>query len=121
MAKILIADDSETLRTQLKNDLQENNHEVIEAENGLEAINHLKEHHDIQVCILDINMPEATGIDVLKTMRGENLNPKALVFMLTTDSSAELKAVAKELNVKAWITKPYQKAALMGALERLLQ
>ena len=53
MAKILIADDSETLRTQLNKDLVEQNHEVLQAENGLEAIAHLKATSDIQLCILD--------------------------------------------------------------------
>lgn len=120
MAKILIADDSETLRTQLKKDLLEGQHEVLEAENGLVAIQKLKSEENIQLVILDVNMPEANGIDVLKTMRSENLHPDALVFMLTTDSSSSLKTIAKELSVKAWITKPYQKEALMTVIQRLV-
>lgn len=120
MAKILVADDSETLRTQLKGDLTEAGHEVIEAEHGLVAIDKLKSESGIQLVILDVNMPEANGIDVLKTMRQDDLHPSAMVFMLTTDSSAELKSLAKELSVKAWITKPYQKEALLAVIERLI-
>lgn len=120
MAKILIADDSETLRTQLKNDLENNNHEVVQAENGALALKGLREESGIQLVILDVNMPEMNGLEVVRQMREEELHPNALVFMLTTDSSPELKSEAKTLSVKAWITKPYQKDSLLSVIERLL-
>jgi two-component system chemotaxis response regulator CheY len=120
MAKILIADDSETLRVQLRNDLEAANHEVLAAEDGLVAIKRLQENPDVQLCILDVNMPEASGLEVLEKMREENLCPKALVFMLTTDSSPVLKEKGKSLGVKAWITKPYQKESLLNVIEKLV-
>ena len=104
----------------MKNDLQSSGHEVISAENGLVAIKALQSNSDIDLCILDVNMPEASGLEVLEKMKKENLCPQALVFMLTTDSSPELKEKGKLLGVKAWITKPYQKDSLLSVIEKLV-
>lgn len=119
MAKILIADDSETLRAQLYQDLKAGGHDVMEAKNGVEALKSLKEQKGFDFCILDVNMPEMNGLEVVENLRKEGIQPNVQIFMLTTDSTPELKQQAKQLGVKAWITKPYNKDTLQKAIERL--
>lgn len=120
MANILIADDSSTLRHQLAADLKETGHNILEACDGEEAIEQLRTTTKLALVILDINMPGANGIEVLQKRREENLQPEAVIFMLTTDSTPELKEAAKKLSVKAWITKPYQKEALLNVVTKVL-
>ncbi len=120
MPKILIADDSAILRQQLKNDLVSAGHDVIEAEDGSEAFEKLEEETRFDLIIFDINMPGLSGIEVLRRRKEKSLQQGALVFLLTTDSTAELKIEAKELGVTAWITKPYQKDSLLAVIEKVL-
>lgn len=116
MKKILIADDSSTFRQQLSGDLEEQGYEVVQAEDGQDAIDKIKGTDGINLVILDVNMPKASGIEVLETVQPLS----SIVFMLTTDSSADLKEKGKALGVKAWITKPYNKDNLMMALKKVL-
>ncbi len=120
MKKILIADDSETLRHQLSEDLQEAGFDVQTAVDGLAAISAFQSDQDFDAAILDVNMPGATGIDVLRRCIDIIEQKNVVVFMLTTDSSAELKEAGRQLKVRAWITKPYQKESLVGALKKVL-
>ncbi len=120
MKKILIADDSETLRHQLSEDLQEAGFEVQTAVDGLAAISAFQSDQKFDAAILDVNMPGATGIDVLRRCTDVIEQNNVVVFMLTTDSSSELKEAGRQLKVRAWITKPYQKQSLIGALKKVL-
>ena len=66
--KILIADDSEINRALLMEILGDG-YEYLEAENGVRAVELLREHTDIALVLLDIMMPQMDGFDVLKVMR----------------------------------------------------
>ncbi len=119
MIKILIADDSETFRSTLLSDLKEEGYQVDEARDGLEAIEKISSGKTYNLIILDVNMPGASGIEVLEQTKTKNLLEKSLVFMLTTDASIELKTKGKALGVRAWITKPYKKEILAQAIKKV--
>jgi two-component system chemotaxis response regulator CheY len=119
MAKILIADDSETLRQQLNEDLQSDGHDVTQAEDGQQAYERMQGGENFELMIFDINMPGMSGLDALEKRKKKSLQNDAIVFLLTTDSTPELKIRAKELGVKAWITKPYQKESLLSVIRKV--
>ena len=118
---ILIVDDSESLRTQLRKDLESAKFKVVEAEDGLEALSRLHEHSkEISLVICDVNMPRMDGLSFCAKVR-EMSHFKALpILMMTTESSSDLKAQGKNLGVLAWITKPYVAEKLIGVLKKLI-
>ncbi len=121
MPDILVADDSATFRQQLLQDLTEAGHKVTQAEDGLSAIKIINEKDKFDLIILDVNMPGATGLQVLEQVQDKLKINGTLIFMLTTDSSPELKESGRALGVKAWITKPYKKEALLGAINKVIR
>lgn len=119
MINIFIADDSETFRNTLFQDLSEEGFEVSQAQDGLDAIKKIRELKGIDLLIIDVNMPGFSGLEVLEMAKNEGVLDNKVIFMLTTDSNADLKAKGKSLGVKAWITKPYKKETLIMAIKKV--
>ena len=119
MPKILIVDDSETTRLQLFHDLKNEHYDVIEAENGLEGIDKIKNEIGINLIICDVNMPKMDGLTMLSKVK-DTIKDQIPVFMLTTESTIEMKQKGKENGVLAWIIKPYKKEMLLGAIKKVL-
>ena len=122
MAKIMIVDDSETLRTQLRKILQEAGHETVEAENGIVGLEQFTATKDLQLILCDVNMPEMDGLTMCEKLfnDSEYNDRKIPIFMLTTESSAEMKVRGKAVGVLAWVTKPFVEAKLLGAVTKVL-
>lgn len=120
MANILIVDDSDTLRIQLKSVLEECGHSVIEAVNGFDGLEKVKANDEIDLLISDFNMPELDGISMCKRIKEQSLLPNKPIFMLTTETSVELKSLGKEAGVMAWIVKPFQPKKLTEVVEKVL-
>lgn len=122
MKKILVIDDSDTIRDQLKNvfngkaDIQ-----VIEAENGLVGLNQLQAHPDIALIISDVNMPEMDGLTMVKRIAAAGTHTGVPIIMLTTEVSKELKDEAKNNGVRAWIIKPFTPDKLLLVTDQLLK
>jgi two-component system chemotaxis response regulator CheY len=121
MALILVVDDSESLRMQLRADLEKSGHEVLEASDGLEALRVFKEAIGIRIILCDINMPNMDGLSFCAEAAKEEKFKSIFTFMLTTETSVELKAKGKEIGIRAWITKPYQVDKLLAAIEKVLR
>lgn len=122
MAKIMIVDDSETLRTQLRKVLHEAGHETVEAENGVVGLEQFTATKDLQLILCDVNMPEMDGLTMCEKLfnDAEYNDRKVPIFMLTTESSAEMKVRGKAVGVLAWVTKPFVEAKLLGAVTKVL-
>lgn len=121
MAKILIVDDSDTLRIQLRGLLEECQHEVVEGASGLEGLTKAKENMDINLIICDFNMPEMDGITMCRKVSEIEELKKVPIFMLTTESTPELKQLGKQAGVMAWIVKPYNAEKLKAVLAKVLK
>ena len=122
MAKILIIDDSKTMRFQLRKVLQDAGYTVVEGADGHEGLARLKEHNDIQLIICDVNMPELDGISMLMRAKEENLtNDKMKIFMLTTEASPDLKAKAKAAGATMWMTKAFNAEKLLAVVAQVLK
>ena len=116
----LVVDDSETLRIALAGLLEEGGLKVLQAENGAQGVEVWQaENANINLVITGYNMPEMDGITMVRKIRSLPNGADVLVFMLTTESSPDLKTLGKEVGVKAWITKPYNGEKVMLAIKKL--
>lgn len=118
---ILLVDDSETLRKQVSSVLTSGGFEVIEAEDGVKGLEKFGSNKDrISMIICDVNMPEMDGLTMLERISGDATNPKVPIFMLTTESSANMKSRGKAAGVMAWVTKPFVHEKLLAAVNKVL-
>lgn len=121
MKKVLLVDDSDTIRDQLKEVFAGiNDIEVKEAENGLVGLQALEENPDVKLIILDVNMPEMDGISMLRRISDEGKHTSIPVVMLTTEASKQLKEEAKKNGARAWILKPFNKEKIELVVKKLL-
>ncbi len=119
MAHILVVDDSETLRTQLKKDLAGPDHVVYEACDGLDGLEKMAQSPKVELIICDVNMPNLDGLSMCTKIRQNEKYKDVKIFMLTTDASVDMKAYGKKIGVTAWITKPYNRYKLLAAVEKV--
>ena len=121
MANVLVVDDSETVRTQLRNDLANEGYTTFEACNGLEALQVLEGNTcKIDLIFCDVNMPDMDGLALCRELHRDAVLNKIPIFMLTTQTSLEMKAEGKESGVIAWIIKPYDKRKIMAGVAKVL-
>lgn len=121
MHKILIVDDSETLRTQLRESLEGVGYRVIQAADGREGLEQARTHPDLSMIITDYNMPEMDGVTMASRIRELGGLSQIPIFMLTTEATADLKAAGKEAGILAWVVKPLVPAKILPAIAKVLQ
>lgn len=116
--KIVVADDSRTIRTQLRRFLTPGGFEVHEAANGVEAIDLIREHVPF-LAIIDINMPELDGYGVCLKLKelGQPFSDIPLI-LLTSLSSHALELLGEEMGV--YLRKPISPEALQNAVASFL-
>ncbi|MBF0312780.1 MAG: response regulator [Oligoflexia bacterium] len=121
MPKILIVDDSETVRDQLKETLEKSGYQVIEGADGIKGHIALMQNTDTELILCDVNMPNMNGISMCeKIFKDSSIAKKPPVVMLTTEADPELKKKGKLCGVVAWITKPYIEEKLLLAVTKIL-
>lgn len=117
--KVLAIDDSRTIRSILRATLEQANFDFHCAEDGVEGVAAFAEVQP-DVVITDINMPNMDGFGVIENLRGGD-NPTAVpILVLTTESSPELKARARDAGATGWIVKPFEDTALINVLRRVV-
>ncbi|HSQ06057.1 MAG TPA: response regulator [Burkholderiales bacterium] len=120
MARILIVDDSATMRQMVNFTLSAAEHEVDEAANTDEALACVETRH-FDAVIADLNMPGRNGIELIRSLRALPRFRTTPILMLTTESRAEVKQAGKAAGATGWIVKPFGPDALLGALQQLLR
>lgn len=122
MKRILVIDDSTTIRHVVGITLKGAGYEVIEASDGLDALQKL-ENELLHLVICDVNMPNLDGLSFVKELK---TNPKyeknkfLPVIMLTTVVSEEKKLEGQQAGAKAWIVKPFLPEKLLNAVQKLI-
>jgi two-component system chemotaxis response regulator CheY len=117
--KILIVDDSKTIRQQVSFTLSKGGFEVVEAEDGALGLSALKANLDVALVISDVNMPNMNGIEMVQAISKDQSINKIPVIMLTTEGSTELIQKAKEAGAKGWLVKPFKPDQLLAAVSKL--
>jgi two-component system chemotaxis response regulator CheY len=119
--KVLVVDDSITVRQQVGLALSQAGFEVVEAVDGLDGIDKLDGVSAIALVICDVNMPRMNGIEMVEKLKAENRHTKVPVVMLTTERQPDLVNRAKNAGAKGWIVKPFKAELLVAAAKKLTQ
>lgn len=120
MTKILVVDDSATMRQQVRQVLTGGGFEVVEAVDGQDGLAKVTADKDVKVMILDVNMPRMNGIELAEALHANGRMAAGLnVVMLTTEGHAELIARAKAAGAKGWIVKPFKPELLLAAVKKM--
>jgi two-component system chemotaxis response regulator CheY len=116
-AKVLIIDDSTMVRQQVGRALTAAGFSVVEAIDGVEALQKLAMSPEMRLVVCDVNMPRMNGIEFLERMNADH--SAVPVVMLTTEGQPELIQRAKALGAKGWIVKPFKPDLLVAAARKL--
>ena len=119
MKRVLIVDDSPTTRKFVGYVLRRRDYATEEAEDGLDAMEKLS-NYEIDLVIVDLNMPNMDGISFVKNLRNSYYNLDLPVIMLTTTSDRELQEEAYGAGINMFLTKPVQPDVLLHSVESLL-
>ena len=117
--KILIVDDSKLNRDILKEILGET-YNYLEAENGNQAVQIMGENPGIDLMLLDINMPQMNGFEVLKWMRLSQCIDETPVIMISSDDAVDTMREAYELGITDYITRPFDSLIVKKRVQNTL-
>ncbi|MEA2041747.1 MAG: response regulator [Bacteroidota bacterium] len=116
---ILVVEDFETSAFVLKTTLEGQGFNIIVAEDGFKALDELN-GQNIDLLISDYHMPKMNGIELIEIIKKRKNYQKMPIFILSTDSSFELKNKAKKIGVTAWIKKPFKFEQLTRLINRVI-
>lgn len=116
--KILVVDDEERMRKLVKDFLAKKGYRVIEASDGVEAVDKFMEQQDISLIILDVMMPRMDGWDTVKEIRQYSKVP---IIMLTAKSEENDELTGFKLGVDEYITKPFSPKILVARVEAIIR
>jgi two-component system, chemotaxis family, chemotaxis protein CheY len=120
MKKILVVDDSSTIRKLIGLMLKKQDYVVSEAEDGIDAMEKLA-GLEADLIIVDLNMPNMDGIQFVKSLRSNYYHMDTPVIMLTTTRDEDLKRDALQAGVNLFLNKPVQPNFLIYKVESLLK
>jgi two-component system chemotaxis response regulator CheY len=116
--RVLVIDDSATVRQQVRLALTQAGFEVVEANDGVEGLERLKAEPGLGAVICDVNMPRMSGIEMLEQCKLQG-GIQMPVLMLTTEGQPSLIQRAKACGAKGWIVKPFKAELLVAAIRQL--
>jgi two-component system chemotaxis response regulator CheY len=115
--RALVIDDSRTVRIIIGKILREIGMEVLEAGNGLDALEQLERHPDVELLLLDWNMPQMNGFDFLKAVRARRAYDGVRILMVTSESQSEQVVKALAAGANEYLMKPFNKDVLVAKLQ----
>lgn len=117
MKKILLVDDSRTVRNFMRRVADDLGLEAVEAENGEAALVAVRAHQDLDVVLLDWNMPVMDGLEFLKALRTEPRRKQPAVVMCTTENEMARIVEAMAAGANEYIMKPFTQDIVREKLE----
>jgi len=119
--KFLVVDDSATMRRIVLNSLKQIGHEsFVEASDGRDALNKLSADDSINFIITDWNMPEVSGLDLVKTVRANPKTANIPILMVTTRGMKEDIVEALNAKVNNYVVKPFTPQVLREKIEQII-
>lgn len=110
--KILVIDDSTTMRLIIARTLKELGHEVLQAGNGKEGLDAARGQEGLSLVFVDWNMPEMNGYDFVVAARSDSKLKAVPIVMITTENEAENVKKALQAGANEFIMKPFTKEAI---------
>ena len=117
--RALVIDDSRTVRTIIKKVLDEVGLEVVEAANGREGLDQLRLAGDVDLILVDWNMPEMDGLEFIKAVRADRAYDPVRIVMVTTETELEQVVRALAAGANEYVMKPFAKEILVAKLSLL--
>jgi len=114
--RALVIDDSRATRAVIGRILKELSFEILEAGNGREALEKLKQAGQPDVALVDWNMPEMNGLDFVRAIRSESVYSGLPLLMVTTETELEHVALALQAGANEYIMKPFTKDMIVEKL-----
>jgi two-component system chemotaxis response regulator CheY len=118
LKKVMIVDDSRTVRQQVVAALGPAGFEVLEAQDGIEALDRMKGTPDLSLILCDLNMPRMNGLEMLGVAK-ESGSLSVPVVMLTTEGRTDLIEKAKRAGARGWLVKPFKPDQLIAVARKL--
>jgi len=120
MASVILAvDDSASMRQMVNFTLKGAGYEVVQAVDGLEALEYAR-LHSVDLVLTDVNMPRMDGITLVKELRALPSYRYTPMLMLTTESGHDKKTQGKQAGATGWIVKPFSPDQLLATIARVL-
>jgi two-component system chemotaxis response regulator CheY len=119
VATILAVDDSASMRQMVSFTLKGAGYTVVEAVDGLDALNKAKSQA-FDCVVTDVNMPNKDGISLIKELRALPNYKFIPMLMLTTESGMDKKQQGKEAGATGWIVKPFNPDQLLKTIKKVL-
>ncbi|MBI5033215.1 MAG: response regulator transcription factor [Chloroflexi bacterium] len=117
MTKLLIVEDDQTLRETLAYNLKSEGYEVVQAGDGITALNLAREHQP-DLILLDISLPELDGLTVCRTLRREM---NVIIVLLTARGGEMDRIIGLDIGADDYITKPFSLGELLARLRAVLR
>jgi two-component system chemotaxis response regulator CheY len=117
--RALVIDDSRAVRLIIRQILQEIGMEVIEAGNGREALEQIERNPDVQLLLVDWNMPQMNGIDFIRAVRACRAYDEVRILMVTSEAQGEQVTRALNAGANEYLMKPFSKDVLVAKLQLL--
>lgn len=119
MKRVLVVDDSPSVRQQVGMSLNQAGFDVVEASDGTEGVNKIASDREIGLVICDVNMPRMNGLEMIEIVKKEPCNAGLPIIVLTSEGQPALVERAKKAGAKGWIVKPFKADLLVAAVKKL--
>ena len=119
LRKVLVVDDSRLIHKMFEVMLR--GFDLVHASDGLEALQRLGEHADIDLILLDINMPNMNGLEFLSRIKQDRALADITVIIVSTEGKEEDTIRGLEAGAAAYIKKPFRSEEILELIERLGQ
>jgi two-component system chemotaxis response regulator CheY len=117
--RALVIDDSRTVRIIIGQILREIGMEVLEARDGMEALEQIRRNPDVELMLVDWNMPEMNGLDFIRAVRSDRAYDAVRILMVTSESQGEQVIQALKAGANEYLMKPFNKEVLVAKLNLL--
>ena len=117
--KVIVIDDSQTIREQVGTTLRQAGFEIVEAIDGADGEAVINRTPNASLVICDVNMPNKNGLELLEGLRQNDKHKLLPVLMLTTEGQPQMIERARKSGAKGWLVKPFQSDLLLAAVRKL--
>ncbi|MCB9061966.1 MAG: response regulator transcription factor [Halobacteriovoraceae bacterium] len=117
--RVLVVDDSKAIYMMVSEMLNEGGHESLWAEDGLKAVEHIKNNEKIDLVLLDWNMPNMNGPEFLEANQKESLT-QAPIMVMTTENKPDYIKKAMSLGASEYIMKPFTSDILFNKIDLVM-
>lgn len=117
--RALVIDDSRTVRAIVGKILRDEGLEVVEAGNGREGLDRLREQPDLTLILVDWNMPVMNGLEFIQAVRADHAYDPIRIMMVTTETEQEQVNRALAAGANEYLMKPFTREILMAKLSML--